>query len=298
MSGSAIAEYKAPDNLVSAIANVEKGVAGQLAAATTIPQVQLCVAQAEAAKAFVHSLGKDFRDSEKRIEVMRFQAMEKLGRLIDDMPKATGTRNQLVGSTQPGKPKKLNEINGSSGGPDLGPPELLPTLADLGVTKKEAERARKAAKLAPEVKAKIITGDIKVGVALAPTKAEKVAKEKVTEKKFSVIEAELRAEIVALKAENENLKMDLQEQKDAAFEALAVADAMQHLTDNTHVKRIKDLDIELRATRQSRDDYMRESAQRLTQIKLGQGDVRKLEGFLRKNGLGELLRPRPVAVAA
>jgi hypothetical protein len=284
MSGT-IANYKAPENLSLAIANVEKGVASQLAAATTIPQIKIFMAQAEAAKAFVKSLGKDFRDAEKRIEVMRFRGKEKLGKLIKVLPKATGTRGQLKGQDL-------------LAGTDADPPGKVASLLDLGISKREADIARKVADLPAETKESITKGDMTLAAALAPTKAEKVAKEKVTEKKAKSVEADLRAQIEALKAENESLKMDLQEQKDAAFEALSVADAMQHLTDNTHVKRIKDLEVELRATRQSRDDYMRESASRLTQVKLEQGSVRRLEQLMRKNGLGELLRPRPVAVAA
>ena len=93
-------------------------------------------AQAQMVWAARQRLGKDVEDHGFGIKT---EAMAELGRVMDKLPKATGTRGQLKGGRK-GKP----------GGSPENPPGFGPeTLEALGVDKKTANAARKLAALEP-----------------------------------------------------------------------------------------------------------------------------------------------------
>ncbi len=65
---------------------------------------------------------------------IRFRAERRLGEMLQEQPKATGTRNQLIGP-------------GIIGGSKEEPPINTPTLEELGINKKLSSRSKKLAQL-------------------------------------------------------------------------------------------------------------------------------------------------------
>jgi len=114
-------------------------------------------------------LGEEAEDLAASIKV---EALRKLGEMLRAAPKSTGVR--MAGST------------GFLGGTKTAPPSEAPTLADLGLTKKESAVAQKLAALPEAEFQKVRDGHVTVSKAIAavtsakprpvaPTESEKPA---------------------------------------------------------------------------------------------------------------------------
>ena len=96
----------------------------------------------------------------------------KWGGIYDRLPKAKGTRGNFRGKapeTGKGQPKGKGRAL-TSGGSDVEPPEVAPTLEELGVDKKFAARCRRRAKAGKE--AHEARADASVARALAAIDAD------------------------------------------------------------------------------------------------------------------------------
>lgn len=90
---------------------------------------------------------------------VKLDAQRRLGQYLKGAPKATGTRSQLDGRD-------------SSGGSAVVPPEEspIPTLAELGISKKESAESQRLADISDEQFERVKAGEIKPSVALREQK--------------------------------------------------------------------------------------------------------------------------------
>jgi hypothetical protein len=130
-----------------------------LAEARTIQQTKKVLDVAAAAEIYARrqKLGEEAEDLAASIKV---EALRKLGEMLQAAPKAKGART--VGG------------GGFSGGSIAAPPEDgAPTLAELGLTKKESAVAQKLAALSEDEFAKVRDGHVSVTKAIAAVDAQK-----------------------------------------------------------------------------------------------------------------------------
>ena len=83
---------------------------------------------------------KPEKEVSDRAGMLWVRADRKLAEELDKLPKATGTRGTLAGRKK-GSGGRAKEY--LSGGSIMAPPDRMPTLAEMGVAKKHAARARK-----------------------------------------------------------------------------------------------------------------------------------------------------------
>jgi N6-adenosine-specific RNA methylase IME4 len=143
-SGASLA--LARDRIVQRLREAERA----LAVATRLDQAKLIADAAAAHEVFARrqALGDDIIGYAHAIKI---HALARLGDLLKAMPKATGTRGQLV-NAGPGR--------GKTGGTKLEPPvSLTPTFADLGIGKKAASVAQALADLPEDTREAIAKGE-------------------------------------------------------------------------------------------------------------------------------------------
>lgn len=154
-----------------------------LAEAKTIQQTKKILDVAAAAEIYARrqKLGEEAEDLAASIKV---EALRKLGEMLQATPKAKGAR--AVGGDH------------RSGGSISAPPEsATPTLADLGLTKKESAVAQKLAALPEEQFAQVRDGHVTVAKALVAVAVTKLAKKRAapkpaTGRRADAMRAELR----------------------------------------------------------------------------------------------------------
>ena len=128
----AVSRIALEDRLVTRLNDVRQ----QLSIATTLPQYKLIadIAQAQEVFATRQRLSEDVIGHAHALKV---EALAGLGALIEQTPKAKGTRGAIKGSRK-----------GTSGGSPQNPPDqTVPTLAEMGIGKKTAHLARKLSAL-------------------------------------------------------------------------------------------------------------------------------------------------------
>ena len=140
-----------------------------LAEAQTIQQTKKIMDVAAAAEIYARrqKLGDEAMDVAASIKV---EALRKLGEMLRAAPKAKGAKT--VGGDK------------RSGGTISAPPEDdAPTLADLGLTKKESAVAQKLADLSPEQFEQVRDGHVTVSKAIAAVEAAKPPEDAPAKKK-------------------------------------------------------------------------------------------------------------------
>ena len=105
-----------------------------LAQAKDLMDVNKVIALAEAAKVYAKQVKASIETINRAAEI-RLRAERRLGELLRETPKATGTAGQ-------GRPKK--------GGSKTEPPKPVPTLSDSGISKKLSSRAQELASVPVE----------------------------------------------------------------------------------------------------------------------------------------------------
>lgn len=234
-----------------------------LAEAQTIQQTKRIVDAAAAAEIYAkrQKLGEEASDMALSIKV---EALRKLGEMLHASDKASGTR----GIVQTG-------MRGT-GGTEPEPPVDAPTLADLGLTKKESAVAQKLADLPDDEFEKVRAGQVTVAKAIAAvdaTKPKKPAKQKRTLDAVPDDVAgydprddelkEARQTITELAEENERLKDRI------AVEAWDAPEE-EKLSAEKIIKdlraEVKTLTVSIAAITASRDRFQNENAQMKRQM--------------------------------
>lgn len=215
------------ESLPARISKIEQA----LATVETPDQAKQVIAIADAAIAYAKSLGREFVDARRKAEALKLDAERRLGEFLRSMPKASGTRNQLIGP-------------GVIGGSKSEPPIKSATLAELGIDRKESMRAQKLAALPEETVEAIKAGQMSVNQAIAPAKP---AKPKVDEL-----------------ARAKNIIADLQER---LTDLSDVARDLQAQVEGQADKRVEQLRAELKATQATRDIALRENAALKREVK-------------------------------
>lgn len=229
-----------------------------LAEAKTIQETKRIVDAAAAAEIYARrqKLGEEAEDLAASIKV---EALRKLGEMLQAIPRAKGAR--AIGG------------DSRSGGSISVPPENdTPTLAELGLTKKESAVAQKLAALPDESFAQVRDGHVTVAKAIAAVDAARAARPKTrasTERTLNAKaepapgeheanDAELLDVITDLSAENETLRdrlavvaMDASDE-----EKRACADLIAELR-----TRVRHLEAELDAVASSRNGLLVENAE-------------------------------------
>ena len=221
------------------------------------------------AKTHGKTIGSNHRETLRQLAVHRFDIEDTLGRLLAALPKATG-----------GQPYRKNPTGSKSEPVDA-------TLSELGIDKKTSMRAQQITRLPAKIKTRIRHGELTVAAALAglindAARAEHAAQvlEKAASKRDTRL-AELEAENARLQAAYDDLQIRYDDLNALSAESIDIAEAMKHLKDNTHVKKIAELEHDLRLMKQARDDYQTESKQAITQYNRVQGQLNRMR---RSNG--------------
>jgi len=146
------------DRVIAKLREAEKA----LQFATTVHQAKLVSDVAAAQELFAHRqrLGDEITSYAHEIKIY---ALAKLGELLRDMPKATGTRGQLKGDV----------VSGTR----LAPPtkSVADTYADLGLSKKTAAIAQQLAALPTVIRDAIAKQETTLAQAKRAEMAERVA---------------------------------------------------------------------------------------------------------------------------
>lgn len=123
-----------------------------IALANNPEEINKVLALMDAAVAYAKRYYKDQQDVIQRAKGLRLQAERRLGELLRDMPKATG-------SAGTGRP--------NLGGNKSEPPKNETTLSDLGIDKRTSSRAQRLAALPEKKFAAVASGEISVAKAIA-----------------------------------------------------------------------------------------------------------------------------------
>lgn len=188
----------------------------------------------------------------KEAERKRFILQEGLGKLLLAAPKAKGAKGRFSKTATGGTDANRLQDDPSTGGSHanrLQDEEDPPTLADLGISKRESAQAQKIAKLPEEVKAKVIEGELTISAALSSTAEPRPPKE---EREATALE-KAKERIRELEDLLEVKEIDLQEAQDKAeriadelrgYQAIAKGEGAKEL----EVERGRRLAAESRAT--------------------------------------------------
>lgn len=104
---------------------------------TSVPAIQEHIARVKALRQFAQSRYADQTKVLAEMAEHQTRAERRLGELLEKVPKAKGTKGRIQ-----------DGMRGATGGTRETPPvEAEPTLADLGVTKKESSQAQKLSKI-------------------------------------------------------------------------------------------------------------------------------------------------------
>lgn len=123
-----------------------------LAEAVTISQTKKILDVAAAAEVYARRQHLS-EEAEQMAATVKIEALRKLGEMLQNAPKAKGVRT--VGG------------DSRSGGSISAPPENTPTLADLGLSKKESAVAQKLASLPEKEFQQVRDGHVSVAKAIA-----------------------------------------------------------------------------------------------------------------------------------
>lgn len=219
-----------------------------LTEAKSIQETKRIVDAAAAAEIYAkrQKLGEEASDLALSIKI---EALRKLGEMLQAAPRNEGMR--LAGRD-------------SFGGTKTEPPKSdAPTLADLGLTKKESAVAQKLANLSEEEFDQVRSGATTVSKAVAAIDTVKTA---TTAQKVDPV-ARLKARVAELERELEEARTFQAGAEDAAAQAVETAANLQSLADGEEFRRIEILTAKLRASEARKNELMNENAALKRQIK-------------------------------
>ena len=183
---------------------------------------------------------KEIAALRKEAERKRFILQEGLGKLLLAAPKAKGAKGRFSKGATGGTDVNRPQDDPATGGTDanrLQEEPDPPTLADLGISKRDSAQAQKIAKLPEEVKAKVIEGELTISAALSTTAEPRPPKE---EREATALE-KAKERIQLLEDLLEVKAIDLQEAQDKAE---AIADKLRGYEAIANGEAAKELDVE------------------------------------------------------
>lgn len=218
-----------------------------LAEAKSIGQIKKVIDVAAAAEIYAarQHLGAE---AEALALAVKVEAIRQLGAVLRATPKAKGTKNQLRGKN-------------SSGGSKTEPPEeSAPTLAELGLSKKDAMVAQALAVMPEAAFEQVRDGAVSVAKAVAAVTAQKKAKaDKVaaTQKKAA---APAKPALTAKQAEAEQIAQDAHGDFDPLVELEAAHAEIASLTAQIAAMSAADQPAEILKWRKAYDNAVREQS--------------------------------------
>lgn len=223
--------------------------------ALTIQQTKKIIDMAAAAEIYARrqKMGAEISDQATSVKI---EALRKLGEMLQEAPKAKGELRRGAKS----EPRETD----------------APTLAELGLTKKESAVAQKLAALPEKAFEEVKAGHTTIAKAIEAVNAEKANKPTPPKPPAPTIKPEALAEaqeaVSILSEENDRLNDRL------AVEAMNASDEEKLLASTLIADlraQIKTLTAELAAVKVSRDGYMRESAQLKRQVQMQRKELDK-----------------------
>jgi len=191
-----------------------------LAEAVTISQTKKILDVAAAAEVYARRQHLS-EEAERMAATVKVEALRKLGEMLQAVPKNKG----VEGKAGPGRGKP-----GTNSAPGF---DDAPTLADLGLTKKESAVAQKLASLPDDAFQQVREGNISVAKAIAAVDDAKKAKD------TPAVKPKDKPEVSSAPAEPSMAEQmaDLVRERDAAVSAMNEA-----LADNTRMGEVFDSD--------------------------------------------------------